>query len=63
VAIGIPLTVMLGAAALNIVLGTPNPPLAQHLGTNGGAQGLNELLGIDLVLSLIPVLVLRLITQ
>jgi uncharacterized protein len=61
IAIGIPLTVALGAAALNVVFGAPSLSLAQILGANGDAQGLSSLLGIGPVLSLVLVFFIRLI--
>jgi membrane protease YdiL (CAAX protease family) len=61
VAIGIPLTVGLGAAMLNGVFDAPGLSLAQILGSNGDALALNGMLGIGPVLSLILVLVIRLI--
>src|SRR5215207_2975479 len=61
VAIGIPLTVGLGAAALNVVFGAPSLSLAQILGANGDARELNGMLGIGPVLSLVLVFFIRLI--
>jgi uncharacterized protein len=61
VAIGIPLTVALGAAALNVVFGAPSLSLAQILGANGDAQGFSSMLGIGPVLSLGLVFFIRLI--
>jgi membrane protease YdiL (CAAX protease family) len=61
VAIGIPLIVALGAAALNVVFGAPSLSLAQILGANGDAQGLSSILSIGPVLSLVLVFFLRLI--
>jgi membrane protease YdiL (CAAX protease family) len=61
VAIGIPLTVALGAAALNGVFGAPSLSLAQILGANGDARDFNAMLGIGPLLSLILVFALRLI--
>ena len=55
VAIGIPLTVALGAAMLNGVFGAPSLSLAQILGANGDAQDLSSMLGIGPVLSLVLV--------
>jgi hypothetical protein len=60
-ALGIPLTVVLGAAALNIAFGAPSVSLAQILGANGDAKELNRMLGIGPVLSLVLVLVIRLV--
>jgi uncharacterized protein len=60
-AIGIPLTVALGAAGLNVVFGAPSLSLAQILGANGNAQGLGSLLGIGPLLSLLLVFVIRLV--
>jgi membrane protease YdiL (CAAX protease family) len=61
VAIGIPLAVALGAAALNVVFGAPSLSPAQILGANGDAQGLSSMLGIGPVLSLVLVFFIRLI--
>ena len=61
VAIGIPLAVGLAAAMLNVVFGAPGLSLAQIMTANGDAQGLNGMLGIGPVLSLIVVFALRLI--
>jgi uncharacterized protein len=61
VAIGIPLTIALGAAALNVVFGAPGLSLAQILGANGDARELNGMLGIGPVLSLVLVFFIRLI--
>jgi membrane protease YdiL (CAAX protease family) len=61
VAIGIPLIVALGAAALNVVFGAPSQSLAQILGANGDAQGFSSMLGISPVLSLVLVFFIRLI--
>jgi membrane protease YdiL (CAAX protease family) len=61
VAIGVPLIVALGAAALNVVFGAPALSLTQILGSNGDAQALTGMLGIGPVFSLILVLVIRLI--
>jgi membrane protease YdiL (CAAX protease family) len=60
-AIGVPLAVALGAAALNVGLGAPDLSLPQILNANGDARALNGMLGIGPVLSLILVLVIRLI--
>ena len=60
-AIGIPLTVALGAAALNVVFGAPSLSLAQILGANGNAQGFSSMLGISPVLGLVLVFAIRLI--
>jgi len=60
-AIGIPLAVGLAAAILNVVFGAPGLSLAQIMTANGDAQGLNGMLGIGPVLSLIVVFALRLI--
>jgi membrane protease YdiL (CAAX protease family) len=61
VAIGVPLTVALGAAELNVAFGAPGLSLAQILGANGDAQALNGMLGIGPLLSLMLVLVIRMI--
>ena len=61
VAIGIPLIVVLGATALNVLLGAPARSLTQLLSANGDARDFNAMLGIGPVLSLILVLALRLI--
>jgi membrane protease YdiL (CAAX protease family) len=60
-ALGIPLTVGLGATALNVVFGAPSVSLTQIIGANGDARELNGMLGIGSVLSLILAYVLRLI--
>jgi uncharacterized protein len=60
-AVGIPLMVGLGAAALNLSFGAPSLSLSQILGANGDAKELNGMLGIGPVLSLVLVLVIRLV--
>lgn len=61
VAIGIPLTVGLGAVALNVVFGALGLSLTQLLGANGDAREFNGMLGIGPVFSLILVFALRFI--
>jgi membrane protease YdiL (CAAX protease family) len=61
-ALGIPLTVGLGATALNGVFGAPSVSLPQIIGANGDARELNGMLGIGSVLSLILAYLLRLIS-
>jgi membrane protease YdiL (CAAX protease family) len=60
-AIGIPLIVVLGATALNVLFGAPAPSLTQLLSANGDARDFNAMLGIGPVLSLILAFALRLI--
>ena len=60
-ALGIPLTVGLGAIALNVVFGAPSVSLTQIIGANSDAQDLDGMLGIGSVLSLILAYMLRLI--
>ena len=61
VALGIPLAVALGAAALNVGFGAPALSLTQILGANGDAPALNGMLGIGPVFSLFLVFAMRLI--
>ena len=60
-AIGIPLTALLGAVALNVALGAPSRSLVDILGANGDAREFNGMLGIGPVLSLVLVFAIRLI--